>query len=484
MGHNWINGEWEQGNGKRLEIKNPATAEIEEIVFEADDLQVKKAAESAYQAFSSNSWRYNFKLRKKVLEKAASILEEKAEKVATIESIDTGKPIKEARVDVEDVVHCLRYYAGLIPDSLSKTLKMEDGTESEIKSEPIGVCGLIVPWNFPLLLGVWKLAPALAAGNAVVFKPSELTPMSMIEFTKALMEAGIPDGIFNLVIGGREVGQAIVENPRVKKISFTGSVETGKRIYQRCAEDLKKVSLELGGKSPLIVWNDVDIEKTAEWAVFGALFNQGEVCVAAPRLLLHQDIYDPLKKVLLEKISQVNIGDPLKEGTEFGPLISESHVKKVTAYIEKGLEGGASLLYGGKVLAEKKGYFIEPAVFEEVDQSMEIVQEEIFGPVITLQSFETKEEAVELANGTNYGLAAGIFTESSERGRWIAERLEAGIIWINSYHTPYVDAPWGGVKQSGIGRELGPEGLISFTEYKHVNKSVSIDSLGWYQFKR
>ncbi len=286
------------------------------------------------------------------------------------------------------------------------------------------------------------------------------------------------------MIGGREVGQAIVENPRVKKISFTGSVETGKRIYQRCAEDLKKVSLELGGKSPLIVWNDVDIEKTAEWAVFGALFNQGEVCVAAPRLLLHQDIYDPLKKVLLEKISQVNIGDPLKEGTEFGPLISESHVKKVTAYIEKGLEGGASLLYGGKVLAEKKGYFIEPAVFEEVDQSMEIVQEEIFGPVITLQSFETKEEAVELANGTNYGLAAGIFTESSERGRWIAERLEAGIIWINSYHTPYVDAPWGGVKQSGIGRELGPEGLISFTEYKHVNKSVSIDSLGWYQFKR
>ncbi|MFB4166070.1 aldehyde dehydrogenase [Alteribacillus sp. JSM 102045] len=345
------------------------------------------------------------------------------------------------------------------PGCINTKKQMRDGTTSHIKNVPIGTCGLIVPWNFPVLLGMWKTAPALAAGNTVIFKPSEWTPLTFIRFADLLKEAGLPDGVFNLVLGDGKVGKEIVEHETIKKISFTGSIPTGKSIYSACAASLKRISLELGGKSPFIICENIDEDQAADWAVFASLFNQGEVCVAAPRLLIHHSIYESVKQKLLEKIDQLNIGDPLSSSVDLGPLISRSHTQQVEDYIIAGKKEGASLLTGGKRI-KTTGNFLSPAVFENVTQEMSIVQEEIFGPVITLQSFMTDEEAVELANGTDYGLAAGILTENSKQASYFTDRLDCGIVWVNSYHTPYIEAPWGGIKASGIGRELGVQGFI------------------------
>ncbi|ADU94310.1 aldehyde dehydrogenase family protein [Geobacillus sp. Y412MC52] len=476
----YVNGKWSKGEGKKRPIINPANEEIIIEINEASQQQAVEAIQAARHAFQYTDWPFNPAKRIAALRQLADLLEQNAETFASIETLNTGKPIRESRLDVSDSIQCLRYYADFVEQRAIEETKRTDGTTSKIIEVPIGVCALIVPWNFPLLLGIWKLAPALAAGNTVVFKPSELTPLSFIELTKLIDSIGLPPGVFNLVPGGGSpVGETLVTHPDVEKISFTGGTETGRWIYEQGARRLKRVSLELGGKSPLLIFDDADLTSTIEWALFASFLNQGEVCVAASRILVQRHVYDSFIDQLIKRLASLHIGDPFEENTEMGPLISSSHLEKVETYIQIGLQEGGVLLQGGERIKER-GYYLTPAVFAHVRQDMRIVQEEIFGPVITVQPFEHDAEAIGLANDTIYGLAAGIFSRDLERAEQIAGKLRAGTIWINSYHTPYVDAPWGGLKQSGIGRELGPQGFTAFTEAKHVNISQHGHPLGWY----
>lgn len=479
----YINGSWLEGKGSVRSIVNPATEEVIASIRDADASQVDQAAAAALNCFETSSWRFDAEARKQVLLQAASILLKRKKEAAALETQNTGKPIREAELDIEDTAACLQYYAGLLPDFLTETREMEDGTTSIVSKEAIGACGLIVPWNFPLLLGIWKVAPALAAGNTIVYKPSELTPLSALLLAEVLEEAGLPPGVFQLVTGDGTVGKALVDHPALTKISFTGSAATGRSIYASCAASMKQVSLELGGKSPLLVFDDVSVEKAVSWAVFAAFFNQGEVCVAAPRFLVQDTIIDSFQEKLVEQLQQLKTGDPQLPDTELGPVISRDHYDQVSDAVRQAEAEGAERLCGGETL-QGPGFFLDPVVLTDVTQSMAVVQEEIFGPVATIQSFADPEEAAALANGTPYGLAAGILTENKQLASWVQARLQAGIIWVNSYHTPYVNAPWGGVKASGIGRELGPEGLVSFTEYKHTNYSDSLSSPGWYHFEK
>ncbi|MCQ6267813.1 aldehyde dehydrogenase family protein [Fictibacillus sp. WQ 8-8] len=479
--HQYIGGKWVAGEGTKRQIINPANESLIVEVQEASREQTEEAVKAARQAFETSSWPADVQRRVNSLHQLADLLEIKAEQFAAAETTNTGKPIRESRLDVNDTVTCLRYYADLASSRKPWEKEMHDGTTSKVMEEPIGVCALIVPWNFPLLLGIWKIAPALTAGNTVVFKPSEITPVSALMFTELIDQCDFPAGVFNLVLGtGQPVGETLVSHPDVDKVSFTGGSETGRKVNEQCARSFKRVSLELGGKSPLIVLEDADIEAAVEWSVFGAFFNQGQVCVASSRILVHQSIYHRFLDGLLNKLQQVKLGDPRDEETEMGPVISAVHQAKIEKYIELGKEEGAVLLHGGERQGNT-GYYLTPAVFTEVSQHMRILQEEIFGPVVTIQAFTSDNEAIELANGTVYGLAAGVLSQDTERAERIASRLKAGTIWINSYHTPYVEAPWGGYKQSGIGRELGPQGLSGFTEVKHVNVSKELQPVGWYR---
>ncbi|GAB7387736.1 aldehyde dehydrogenase family protein [Bacillaceae bacterium] len=476
----FIDGKWQRGKGGIRRIVNPADCSPLAEVAEADEEQVDEAVRAAKRAFRETTWKKDTALRVEALRKIADLLERSQEEFARLESMNTGKPLRESRIDVSDSVACLRYYASLVEKREPWEKEMPDGTTSRIIDEPIGVCGLIVPWNFPLLLGIWKVAPALAAGNTVVFKPSEWTPLTMLKFCELLKAVGLPEGVFNLVLGDGRAGGRIVAHPDVDKISFTGGSATGRRIYEECARSLKRVSLELGGKSPLLVFADADLHAAVDWALFGAFFNQGQVCVASSRLLVQRKIFPSFVEALRERSQRLRIGDPLDEKTEMGPLVSEAHLKKVMSYIELGKREGAQLLAGGTRIGGWPGYFLTPTVFVDVRQSMRIVQEEIFGPVVVVQAFAEEQEAIALANGTPYGLAAGILTRDLERARRVSRELQAGTVWINGYHTPYVEAPWGGFKQSGIGRELGPHGLAAFTEPKHVNERAVLQPSGWF----
>lgn len=336
------------------------------------------------------------------------------------------------------------------------------------------------PLNFPLLLGVWKLAPALAAGNTVVFKPAELTPLTALKLGTLAHASGVPNGVFNIVLGDGQVGEEIVRHPDVDKISFTGGAKTGKHIYAACAEGLKRISLELGGKSPLLVFDDVDIDISVDIALFGAFFNQGQVCVASSRLLVHEAIYKEFTEKFRRRATGLKLGDPFHPTTELGPVVSVEHLENINRFIRNAQCAGATLLCGGKVKADIGPLFLEPTVFVDVRQDMEIVQEEVFGPVITIQPFAEEADAIRLANDTKYGLAAGVITNHLARAERIARSLRAGTVWLNGYHTPHVEAPWGGFKQSGIGRELGPEGLIGFMEPKHMNIHPVPSKVGWF----
>lgn len=469
-----------KGEGEERLVINPSLGSTLAVVREASVEQVKTAIQAAKDAFDLLNWKQDKNERVSFLLKLAEKLEGKLEELATLETENTGKPIREARLDIEDSVSCLRYYADLIKEQQIDSIEQWDGSTSKVKNVPYGVVGLIVPWNFPLLLGIWKIAPALAAGNTVVFKPSELTPLTMLRLAEMMNDCGLPAGVFNVVIGdGKSVGQTIVLSESVDKISFTGGTETGRIINEQCASTFKRVSLELGGKSPLLVFDDVDIEKAVEWAIFGAFFNQGEVCVASSRILVHDNIYNTFIKKLIEETNKIKLGDPLNEETEMGPLISQDHLEKVETYIKIGKEEGATLLTGGARFG-KEGFYLTPVVFTDVKQEMKIVQEEVFGPFCVIQAFSNEEEAIELANGTKYGLAAGVLSENIVRAERVADQIQSGIIWINSYHTPFVNAPWGGFKQSGIGRELGPQGLATYSQPKHMNLTNKIDQLGWY----
>ncbi len=398
--------------------------------------------------------------------------------------MDNGKTFREAGYDVADAAACFRYYAGLITKPDGQTYHVADPMQAMVVREPVGVCGLIVPWNYPLLMSVWKIAPALAAGNTIVFKPSEVTPVTPTKLFEIFEEVGLPKGVANMVMGaGPVVGNEIASNPEVDMVSFTGGTKTGKHIMKTAADTMKKVSLELGGKSPNIIFADADFETAVDYALFGIYSGAGQVCSSGSRILVEESIYDKFVERFVERAKKIKVGPGNDSSTEMGPLVSEQHLEKVLYYIDLGKQEGATIACGGNrivVNGLEKGYFVEPTVFVDVKQDMRIVQEEIFGPVVVIQKFKDEAEALRLANGTIYGLAGGVFTNDGAKALRVIKKLRSGITWINAYHPTYNEAPWGGYKQSGIGRSLGTFGLEEFQEVKQININLQVEPIGWF----
>lgn len=486
----YINGEWIEGtSGKTLQSINPATGEVIAELQENSIEDVKKAIEVAKKSFYvTREWRdMDVQSRSDILLRIADMVEEELEEIAKIESMDNGKPLREAEADVDDAVHCFRYYAGLIrtPQGGVYGVNSNFGKMHSYEiHEPVGVCALITPWNFPFLMGIWKMAPALAAGNSIIFKPSSETVLSTIKMFEIFEKAGLPTGTANLVIGpGSTVGNLLAESKDVDMVTFTGSTAVGQSIMRAAAGNVKKIGLELGGKSPNVIFADTDFEAAVEWAMIGIFFNQGEVCCAGSRIIIEKSIKDEFVKRFAERAEKMTLGNPLNN-PDMGPLVSEKHMQDVLSYIEIGKKEGAKLVCGGYRYTEGEcanGYFIRPTIFDECTGDMRIVQEEIFGPVVTIQTFETEEEAIALANDTVYGLAGAVFTDDATRAMRVIKEIRAGITWINCYNPAFSEAPWGGYKMSGIGRELGTHGLEEYQEVKQINMNLEQGVLGWYE---
>lgn len=482
----YINGEWvDTESGARRNIINPATGEVIAQAVEGTEVDVDLAVQAAKQAFYHGGWWGTPAVeRARLLLKLADKLEENVEQLAQLETLDNGKPLRESRFDIFDAASCFRYYAGLATKPTGQTYEVPDGQQAMVVREPIGVCGQIIPWNYPLLMSAWKLAPALAAGNAVVFKPSEITPITAVKIFEFIDEIGFPKGVANLVLGaGPVVGQAIAAHNEIDKVAFTGGTATGRKILEASLGNLKKVTLELGGKSPNIVFADADFEAAVDYALFGIFCNQGQVCSAGSRLLLEESIYDRFIEAMVEKVKTIKVGPGLNEKNHMGPVVSEAQLNKVLDYINIGKNEGARLIAGGKRIAEEgfeKGWFIEPTIFADTKPDMRIVQEEIFGPVLVVQKFTDEQEALQLANDTKYGLAGAVFTNDIAKAFRVIKKVRAGITWINSYHPTYNEAPWGGYKQSGSGRELGTFGFEAYTEVKQINNNLNIEPTGWF----
>lgn len=485
----YVNGQWIDGSsGKILNSINPSNGEIIAQVYENSIDDTKNAIAAAKNSFyTSREWRdMDVQQRSDMLLKIADLIEKNFKEIASTESMDNGKPLREAEADVDDAIHCFRYYAGIIRTPQNGVYNVNDNfgkMHSCTISEPVGVCALITPWNFPFLMGVWKLAPALAAGNSIIFKPSSETVLSIIKLFEIFEKAGLPKGVVNLVIGpGRTIGNLLAESHDVDMITFTGSTAVGQSIMRAAAGNVKKIGLELGGKSPNVIFADIDIEKAVEWAMLGIFFNQGEVCCAGSRIIIEKSIKDKFIKRLAEKADNMILGNSLSN-PDMGPLVSEKHMNDVLNYIETGKKEGAHLVCGGYRYMEgecRNGFFVRPTVFDECTSNMTIVQEEIFGPVVTVQTFETEEEAIALANDTVYGLAGAVFTNNAARAIRVIKEIRAGITWINCYNPAFCEAPWGGYKMSGIGRELGSHGLEEYQEVKQINMNLSDEPLGWY----
>jgi betaine-aldehyde dehydrogenase len=384
---------------------------------------------------------------------------------------------------MDDTAACFDYYAQLAEDlSLEQSIALpHPDFVSVARREPVGVVGQIIPWNYPLLMLAWKVAPALAAGCCSVLKPSELTPLTALELGKLADEAGLPAGVLNIVAGGREAGAALSKHTGVDKLAFTGSVPTGRKVMLEAAQGIKNVTLELGGKSPILVFDDADVEQAVEWIMFGIFWNKGEVCSATSRLLVQQNIAPKLFSRLKLECEKITIGDPLEDGVLLGPLVSSGQYQKVQQYLEVAKQEGLTLLTGGKRPAHlPKGYFLEPTIFTDVPTTSRLWQEEIFGPVLVARTFETENQALEMANSSEYGLGAAVLSADLERCERVARELEAGIVWINCSQPTFCEAPWGGFKQSGIGRELGTWGLENYFETKQITRYTSQKPWGWY----
>jgi betaine-aldehyde dehydrogenase len=411
------------------------------------------------------------------------LLQRDREELARIESLDTGKTLNEARFDVDDSTAVFRYYAGLSASSLSAGRVVDPGRAnvvSRIVHEPVGVCALITPWNYPLLQVSWKLAPALAAGNTAVVKPSEVTPLSTVALVSLTEEAGVPAGVVNLVLGtGAVAGAALVEHPGVDLISFTGGLATGERIMAAAARGVRRVALELGGKNPNIVFADTDFETVVDNALTAAFLHSGQVCSAGARLIVQDSLYDSLVAELAARADRIRLGSGLDPASECGPLVSAAHRAKVERYIELTVAEGAELLAGG-VRPEGPGFFLRPTVLGSCTRSMTAVREEVFGPVVTVEQFSTEEEAIFLGNDTSYGLAGAVWTSDAGRAERVAGALRHGTVWINDYHPYLPAAEWGGFGKSGIGRELGPSGLAEYTEIKHIYHNTAPAPARWF----
>ena len=485
---NFINGEWINGGGIEREIINPANKEAFALASQCDRQDVRRAVKAAKEAFySKEGWRRTDVQKKAdVLLRIADEIENRMEEIAEIEAMNHGKPLREAQGDIEDGVHYFRYYAGLIraPHGEVYDVNHDFGEmHTYTVQEPIGVCALITPWNYPFLMAVWKIAPALAAGNSIVFKPASVTPLSSIILFEILEKVGLPRGTANLVMGsGSEVGQELAENKDVDMLSFTGSTAVGQKIAYAAVGNMKKLSLELGGKSPNIIFADADLEGAVEWAMIGAFYNQGQICSAGARILVEESIKEKFVHRLCERAEGIVLGRPT-DNPDMGPIVSQEQVDTVMRYIESGKKEGARCMCGGERYLEgacKDGYFIKPTVFDQCTPDMRIVKEEIFGPVMTVQAFRTEEEAVAMANDTIYGLGGMVFTGNGSRALRVAKEIRAGITWINCNNACFTEAPWGGYKMSGIGRDLGTHGLREFQETKQMVINLNPGIVGWY----
>jgi aldehyde dehydrogenase (NAD+) len=470
-----IGGEWRDATGGRtFETVNPATAEVLTTAAEASAADVDAAVQAARKAFddASGPWRkMSASERGRLLWKIAELVERHIDELAELETLDNGKPIFESRyVDMPMVADIFRYYAGWATKLHGETVNINESAFTYTLREPVGVVGAIVAWNFPLLLVSWKLGPALACGNTVVLKPAEQTPLTALRFGELCCEAGLPAGVLNIVTGGPETGKALVQHPQVDKVAFTGSTMVGKEIMRSAADTLKRVTLELGGKSPNIVFADSDLDNAVKGAINGIFFGKGEVCCAGSRLFVEKKVEDEFLSKLVERAKKLRPGDPLDPKTKLGAIVSEQQMKTVLGYIEAGKSEGAQIVIGGNrvEIGNGKGYFIEPTIFGGVRNDMKIAQEEIFGPVLATLAFDDVEQVTELANRNPYGLAAAIWTRDIKKAHALSRRLRAGTVWINTYGLMDAALPFGGFKQSGFGRELGQAALESYTEVKSV----------------
>ena len=476
----WIGGEWcESASKKSIDSINPATSEVLGSIPRGGEADAHKAVQAARAAFDQGEWpRMSYQDRGDVLRQIAQLVREKASDLARLETLDNGKSIKESTlIDIPTAADTFESFASMAGELKGETIPVTAPAVSYTRYEPIGVAAQIIPWNYPLLMAAWKLAPALITGNTVVLKPSTLTSLTALELAKLMEETDLPQGVVNVVTGpGSEIGTALAASQQVDKIALTGSTETGRKVMGLAASNMKKITLELGGKSPTIVLKDADLEAALNGTLATIFLNQGQMCVAGSRLLVQEDIHEKFVQRLVAKTEKIKLGNGLDPETTMGPLISKEHRAKVLNYISTGIEEGAQLVAGGKVPegeAFEKGFFLEPTIFDKVDNSMEIAQEEIFGPVLSVLTFATLDEAVSLANATRYGLAGSVWTKDLHQANYIAEGVRAGTIWINTYGSFFNEVPFGGYKESGLGRELGKAGLKEYTELKSITMDMS-----------
>ncbi len=479
----FIDGEWvgAQG-GSSLAVVDPATEETFAYAASGGLDEAQAAVEAARRAFDDGPWpRMTAPERAELLRAAAARVRERAAELARLETLQMGKLLGDAEFDMGDVAYSLEYAAGLACTHLGQqTTTVSPPSFSVVVREPVGVVVGITPWNFPLLLGAWKFASALAVGNAVIIKPASVSPLTTIEMARIFDEVGLPRGVFQVVVGpGSTVGDYFCTSPLVDMVTLTGSLEVGVHIMRQAASTVKKVGLELGGKSPNIVFEDADFEAAVQGVMFGAFANSGQVCCAGSRLILQRSIYAKFTAELARRAQAVKVGPGLDPTSQMGPLVSRDQLETTERYVQIGLEEGARLLCGGKRI-ERKGYFYEPTIFVDVDNSMRVAQEEIFGPVLVVIPFDTEEDAIRIANDTIYGLAGGVWTLDGAKALRVVQAVRAGTMYVNTYNWSPIELPWGGYKQSGVGRELGDFGVDEFTEAKSVIFDISSQPLGMY----
>ncbi|WP_323705100.1 betaine-aldehyde dehydrogenase [Staphylococcus pseudintermedius] len=483
----YIDGEWvESSNKATREIINPYNQEVILEVAEGTEADVERAILAARRAFDEG--RYASETGETKGQKVRAIadkIKENREELAYLETLDTGKTYEESLVDMDDIHNVFMYFAGLADKDGGELINSPiENTESKVVKEPIGVVTQITPWNYPLLQASWKIAPALATGCSLVMKPSEITPLTTIRVFELMEEVGFPKGVINLVLGaGSEIGDVLSSHPEVDLVSFTGGIKTGKHIMKKAADHVTNIALELGGKNPNIIFDDADFDLAVDQALNGGFFHAGQVCSAGSRIIVHNSIKDKFEKALIDAVKKIRLGNGFDKSTELGPLISAEHRAKVENYMKVAKEDGATIAVGGQRPEREdlqNGFFFEPTVITDCDTSMRIVQEEVFGPVVTVEGFETEEEAIRLANDSIYGLAGGVFTKDIGKAQRVASKMRMGTVWINDFHPYFAQAPWGGYKQSGIGRELGHQGLEEYLETKHILMNTNPEPVKWF----
>ncbi len=479
----FINGEFvESHRGAVFPVYDPSTEEIIAEVPEADEKDVDRAVAAAKTAFNSGPWpQATAQERGRILFRLAERIRRETPYLAELEARNSGKPIVEAEYDMADAATCFEYYGGMATKVLGHVNPVPDNALSLSLREPIGVAAQIIPWNYPLLMAAWKLAPAIAAGCTCILKPAEQTPLTALEFAGYLADAGLPPGVVNIVTGfGEKAGAPLVKHPDVNKVAFTGSGTVGKAIVKMAADSLKRVTLELGGKSPNIFFADADFESAIDGALFGVFINQGEVCSAGSRILVEKSIYSKFVDAMSAKAKTIRLGPPLDRQTKMGPLVSKEQFDRVSAYQAVGKKEAKLATGGGRPSGLQRGYYVEPTIFYDVDNSARIAREEIFGPVATVIPFANEADAIQIANDTPYGLAAAVWSRDIFKAFRVVKALRAGIVWVNHMQPTYVEAPWGGYKQSGFGRELGPWGIEEYLETKQVHINLNEQPIGWY----